>query len=92
MLVDRDDYWLNSEYAQWITDPDDPEVKRTRAERKRRGVKPSPVPILPPIACRPPDLDEIRREQYEKTIAEHRPKEEPPKIASVRDLAQMFGA
>ena len=23
-LVDREDYWLNSEYRSWITDPDVP--------------------------------------------------------------------
>lgn len=54
MLIDRLDYWLTSEYAQWTTDPDDPEVKAARAERKRRGHKPPPVPIISPVAHRPP--------------------------------------
>lgn len=54
MLVDRDDYWLNSEYASWTSDPDDPEAKAERERRKRAGIKPPPLPILPPIACRGP--------------------------------------
>lgn len=55
-LVDREDYWLNSEYAQWTHDPDDPEAKRRAAERKLRGIKPPPTPILFPVAARPTAL------------------------------------
>ncbi|MGV9744589.1 hypothetical protein ACWDTG_06705 [Rhodococcus zopfii] len=91
MLVDRDDYWLNSEYRQWITDPDDPEVQKARKERQRRGVKPPPFPTLVPVALRPEGLAEIRRAQYEKALVEQAPAPEP-KLVSVRDLAQMFSA
>ncbi|MGW0043479.1 hypothetical protein [Rhodococcus sp. NPDC003348] len=52
MLVDREHYWLTSEYASWTTDPDDSEVKAARAQRKRDGVKPPPRPLLAPIARR----------------------------------------
>lgn len=62
MLIDRLDYWLTTEYAGWVTDPDDPEVKRARAERKRSGKKPPPVPIIPPIAKRPPEKAKAVRE------------------------------
>jgi hypothetical protein len=56
MLIDRLDYWLSSEYVGWVTDPNDPEEKRKSEERKRSGVKPPPVPIIPPVAKRPPDV------------------------------------
>lgn len=58
-LVDREDYWLNSEYAQWTTDPNDPEVVADRERRRRAGIKPPPVPLLRPVARRP------RRQQAE---------------------------
>lgn len=71
MLIDRLDYWLLSEYGQWTYDPDDPENKLARAERKKSGMKPPPVPILTPVAQRPPrqaaaarELAERMREQY----------------------------
>lgn len=66
MLIDRLDYWLGSEYAQWTTDPDDQEVKRARAERKRSGKKPPPVPILTPVAKRPPEQAKAARELAEQ--------------------------
>lgn len=55
-LVDRDDYYLNASYNQWITDPNDPELKRRQADRKRAGIKPPPHPVLMPVAARPPEL------------------------------------
>ncbi len=64
MLVDRDDFWLTSEYRSWITDPDDPEVKRQRALRKRDGRKPPDQPPLRPVALRPAELDDKRRDEY----------------------------
>lgn len=66
LLVDRLDYWLSSEYTGWVTDPEDPEVKQARAERKRSGAKPPPVPIVPPVAQRPPEQAKQARELAEK--------------------------
>lgn len=65
MLIDRLDYWLTSEYSSWVTDPNDPEVKRARAERKRSGVKPPPVPLIPPVAHRPPQQASAARERVD---------------------------
>ncbi|OZE77227.1 hypothetical protein CH305_18500 [Rhodococcus sp. 15-649-2-2] len=48
MLVDRDDFWLHSEYRQWITDPNDPEVKKQREQ----AAKPPPDPLIPPVGQR----------------------------------------
>jgi len=91
MLLDRDDYWLNSEYAQWTTDPDDPEVKRAREERKRSGVKPPPTPVIAPVALRPKDMGEIRRKQYmEALLPKVQVKAE--KKLTAREFAQMMGA
>ncbi|MBM4495406.1 hypothetical protein GS426_02680 [Rhodococcus hoagii] len=47
MFLDRFDYFLRSEYASWITDPDDPEVKAERALRKRQGIKTAPAATHP---------------------------------------------
>ena len=55
LLVDRLDYWLSSEDVGGVTDPNDPGEKRRREERKRQGIKPPPVPIIPPVAKRPPE-------------------------------------
>lgn len=88
MLVDRLSYWLDTEYVGWVTDPDDPDVKRRREERKRSGVKPPPVPILPVVARRPPAAEARAREQAE-ALKKHF--EDPPlpggsKIAALDSL------
>ena len=57
-LVDREDYWLNSEYKSWITDPDDPEVQAEKTRQKLLGVKPPEQPQLWPVAVRPPALQQ----------------------------------
>ncbi len=62
-LVDLMHYWLGSEYAGWVTDPNDPEVIRARAERKRSGIKPPSEPLVTPVARRPvaAQMDAVRR-------------------------------
>lgn len=61
MLVDREDFSLNGEYVDRITDPNDPEVKADIARRKAAGIKPPPIPVLPPIGLRDPEVIEARR-------------------------------
>jgi hypothetical protein len=51
-------YWLNAEYAQWTADPD--EVKRGPK------VKPPPVPLVPPVAHRPPSVAETYMAEFAK--------------------------
>lgn len=70
MLVDRLAFWLDQMWGQWTIDPDDPEVKRAREERKRSGQKPPPVPLVPPVAKRPPEQDAAVREQVQ-ALKEH---------------------
>lgn len=72
-LVDREDYWLNSEYAGWIHDPDDPDTKRRAAERRKRGIKPPPTPILFPVAARPDTLHTELMTLAQQQITEHNP-------------------
>lgn len=93
MLVDRDDYWLNSEYAQWITNPDDPEVKAERARRLKQGIKPPPRPLLEPVAQRPPDLANRMVEKYIAALKEQAPAKPAGKGGkiSIREAAALFG-
>jgi len=58
MLVDRTDFDVTFEYVQAITDPDDPEVKAERARMAKKGIKPPPTPIYPPVAHRAPEVTE----------------------------------
>ena len=89
MLVDRLDYWLNSEYTSWVTDPDDPEVKRRRAEQKRAGVKPPPQPMITPVAHRPKRVaDELVKELIARTKQQEAPKRT---FGSLADLRAMRG-
>ncbi|MCD2153475.1 hypothetical protein LQL77_07095 [Rhodococcus cerastii] len=67
MLLDRDDFYLNSEYSQWVTDPNDPQVKAERARRLKYGIKPPPVPVLRPVAMRRADLTAILSKKYAST-------------------------
>lgn len=94
MLVDRLDYWLNSEYRSWITDPDDPEVARERARRKREGIKPPADPVIFPVAHRPAHIHkELMREllkEQEKTSPTVT-KSDGRRFGSLSDLRKMRG-
>jgi hypothetical protein len=79
-LVDLMSYWLQSEYAKWIHDPDDPETQRLERERKRNRVKPPPQPIIPPIAHRPPSVQAAYLEHYRKQL------EQTPAAGPVKQL------
>lgn len=94
-LVDREDYWLNSEYASWTTDPDDPEVKAAREHRKESGAKPPSHPILYPVALRPPAIHNHLAQQVADQLAQAYPTAQPqPRkttIASARDMLGLWG-
>ncbi|HEY3483326.1 MAG TPA: hypothetical protein VGL02_31005 [Streptomyces sp.] len=64
-------YRLDLEWADRTADPDDREVKRRRAEDKRRGVKPPPRPLIPPVALRPVDLAQQRLDAYLAEVAKY---------------------
>lgn len=87
MLVDRKDYWLNSEYRTWITDPDDPEVKAERERRKREKITPPPQPILVPVAQRAPGVAAALMARFRADSAKYAaPKVEEPKKPKLKDL------
>lgn len=65
MLVDRSDFDLNFEYVSGVTDPEDPEVKRERALRAKHGIKAPPLPILAPVAKRPPEITAELIQRYQ---------------------------
>lgn len=92
MFLDRFDYFLRSEYASWITDPDDPAVKAERALRKKQGIKPPPQPLIPPVAWRPPSIADLRRQLFEAAVELHATPKKPgqgKKLGS-RDLAALL--
>lgn len=86
MLVDRKDYWLNSEYRSWVTDPDDPTVKAERERRKREGIEPPPRPLLPPVAQRRPELVEALMQRYRAESERYEPKPKAPVKPKLKDL------
>lgn len=90
MLVDRDDFWLNSEYAQWTTDPDDPEFKAERALRKKQGIKPPATPLLRPVAHRPPKLAQKMAELYMAAAVPEKPKIHTNTKMSTKEFAALF--
>lgn len=72
-LVDMVTFWLNLEYQKAITDPDDPKVKKA-AKRK-----PSPIPLVPPVAHRPDSVAERYQAAYNELVAQFgNPGEEAP--------------
>jgi hypothetical protein len=77
-LVDLMHYWLHSEYAKWITDPEDPQVKAEADRRKRAGIKPPPMPLIMPVAHRPPSLAEQYRKQYEQLVSQYGDRPDAP--------------
>lgn len=64
-------HWLNTDWAQKTTDPEDPEVRRDRAEAKRSGIRPPKHPLIPPIGLRPADVAESHWSQYKTAVEKH---------------------
>lgn len=92
-LVDREDFWLGAEYSGWITDPTDPEVKRQREERKRSGHKPSPVPIIPPVAVRTESARqaaEARNDALLEALERQKLEKKKPRM-TIAELREMRG-
>ncbi|WP_159840216.1 hypothetical protein [Nocardia sp. CY41] len=83
MLVDRVDFEVGFEYVSGVTDPDDPEIARERALRKKHGIKPPSMPIYAPVAQRAP---EITAELVERYRAAQKPYQIPEPKQSKLDL------
>lgn len=66
-LVDIESYRLHVDYARWTTTP---EEARAAARDRRR---PPPVPIIEPVAARPPDVHAAAVAAYEQLVARYTP-------------------
>lgn len=51
-------FWLHQDYVRWTTDPDDPQVKQAKK------TKPPPIPLIPPVAHRPPSVAAEYEQQH----------------------------
>ncbi|WP_432845972.1 hypothetical protein ACQPXB_35865 [Amycolatopsis sp. CA-161197] len=71
LLLEAQSYALELSWVDRITDPDDPAVKRERAQAKRAGIKPPPHPLIPPIAHRPDSVAEQRLREYLDAVARY---------------------
>ena len=65
-LVDTLSAYLHYQWSNWTTDPDDPEFQREHKRRRAAGIKPPPVPLIPPVAARPARLAEARLAAFEQ--------------------------
>lgn len=88
-LVDLLSYWLNAEYVNWTTDPE--EAKELAADRSEKP-KPPPFPIIEPVAHRPPAIHEAALDRYRKLLEKYSAAPEPkmPRnewIAAMRNRA-----
>lgn len=70
-LLEAQAYALELAWVDRITDPDDPAVKRERAQAKRAGIKPPRHPLVPPVAHRPDAVAELRLKEYLDAIARY---------------------
>lgn len=69
--------------TSWVdrtTDPDDPEVKRARAEAQRSGRKPPPHPPIRPVALRPAS---VAAQVMGHFVEQQTPPPEPPRQRAV---------
>lgn len=83
-LVDLTEYWLRSEYAKWTADED--EIKAARRNRR----KPPPFPLVPPVAERPPSIQERLDAQYEAISSEFNV-DRSPRLVSDEEFDHLLG-
>jgi hypothetical protein len=75
-LLDVREYELELAWADRTFDPDDRETRRERLEAKRRGIKPPPHPLVPPVAHRPAQLAEAILSRYLETVKQQQVEKE----------------
>lgn len=71
LLLEAERYKLDLAWADRTVDPNDREVIRARREAERAGIKPPRHPMIPPIANRPPEIADLRLQQYLDQITAH---------------------
>lgn len=75
-LLDLTEHEVQTAWTDRITDPDDPEVIRERAQAKRKNQKPPTTPLILPVALRPEKIAEQRFMEYVEAAA----KLVPPRV------------
>lgn len=83
-LVDVVEYWLGAEYAKWTADED--EIKQARTNRR----KPPPVPLIAPVAQRPPSVQQRLNETYDAMVSEFNV-DIGPRMVSDEHLDRLLG-
>lgn len=92
LLLEAQAYALELTWADRTTDPDDPAVKRERAQAKKAGIKPPPHPLIPPVAHRPDSLAKKRLDEYIEAVEKYRAGPEPEvQYLSSDDFDRMLG-
>jgi len=92
LLLEAQTYALDLIWADRTTDPDDPDVKRERAQAKKAGVKPPPHPLIPPVAHRPDSLAAQRLREYIEKVEKYRAGPPPEvKYLSSNDFDRELG-
>lgn len=69
-LLEVQSYQLELDWAERVTDPNDPAVKEEREKARLQGLKPPRKPLVPPVALRPRKLAEQRYEEYLERLME----------------------
>lgn len=88
LLLEQQAYALELSWADRIVDPNDRDLARERAARKRAGITPPRHPLIPPIAHRPPLLAQQRIADYTAAVTRHSLPEQP---ASLDDWKSTVG-
>lgn len=84
-------YWLGLEWIDRTTDPNDPEVRRRRAQDARSGIKPPPYPLVPPVALRPEDIAEKRHRAYLAEVEKWKTPQVDRHLVGIAEFNQYFG-
>lgn len=77
-LVDLMSYQVHADYVQAITDPEDPQIRAEQERRNRQGIKPPPVPLVPPVAIRPESVAAEYEDAYRDMVARFAPADGAP--------------
>jgi hypothetical protein len=80
LLYEAERYKLDLAWADRTIDPNDPEVIKARREAESAGIKPPRHPMIPPVAHRPPELAQLRLEQYIEQVAAQEKKPERERV------------
>ncbi|WHT21022.1 hypothetical protein N8J89_08125 [Crossiella sp. CA-258035] len=76
-LFDLANWYIQTIWMDRITDPDDPDIKAEQQRAKRAGIKPPESPLIPPVAHRPPSLQDSQIAEFKQLAERYKV---PPKL------------